>query len=152
MILRLCLLATTFAAISAFRLPAATPRHPTALRDAYRVDLAEHVNRDVDALYDWAAGCGAQQAEAFQITSYDGYDFFAMAGADVPAGTCLLYVPSNMFLSSYGSRQEFGQQEAAEKLIGSLAGSEQHPLFYLYLKVLVEYERGQESPWYPWRE
>jgi len=25
-------------------------------------------------------------------------------------------------------------------------------LFYLFLKVLAEYERGQDSSWYYWRE
>ena len=63
-----------------------------------------------------------------------------------------MYVPSNMFLTSYGAKEEFGQCEAAEKLIGNLAGADQFPLFYLFLKVLVEYERGNDSPWYPWRE
>mmetsp|Transcript_29186 Transcript_29186/g.47904 ORF Transcript_29186/g.47904 Transcript_29186/m.47904 type:complete len:365 (+) Transcript_29186:2-1096(+) len=73
-----------------------------------------------------------------------------MAGADIPAGTCVLYVPSNLYLTSYGSKQEFGEQEEAESLIGNLAGADQFPLFYLFLKILVEYERGQDSSWFPW--
>lgn len=55
-----------------------------------------------------------------------------------------------MYLTSYNARQEFGQMEESEKLIGSLAGSDQFPLFYLFLKILVEYERGVNSDWYPW--
>jgi hypothetical protein len=61
-----------------------------------------------------------------------------------------MYVPSSAFLTSYGSRSEFGRMEGAEKLIGNLAGADQFPLFYLFLKVLVEYERGEDSGWYPW--
>lgn len=40
--------------------------------------------------------------------------------------------------------------EEAETLISNLSGVDQFPLFYLFLKVLVEYERGQDSPWYTW--
>lgn len=55
-----------------------------------RIDLSEYANRDVNAMQEWAVGVGAQQSESFAITSYDGYDFFAMAGTDTPAGTCIL--------------------------------------------------------------
>jgi len=160
-ILRVHLLLATSATISAFQIPerifSPTPdrsiptRRPTTLQQSYRgVDLSENANRDINSMHEWGYGYGVQQAEAFQLTSWDGYDFFAMAGADVPAGTCVLYVPRSIFLTSDGSKQEFGPQEAAEKLIGSLAGSDQYPLFYLFLKILVEYELGKDSPWYPW--
>lgn len=149
---------------SAFRNPATssspypihhrTPRRcpDTALRDSYTIDLSESANRDIDSMHEWAHGYGVQQHEGFALTSYDGYDFFAMAGADITAGTCILYVPSSLYLTSYGALEEFGRMEEAEKLIGSLAGAEEFPTFYLFLKVLVEYERGQDSAWYPWRE
>ena len=156
------LLCTTTPTTSAFHNPTnnlSPIRHPkqqqcsTALHNnGYCADLSEYANRDINAMHDWAYNYGVQQAEGFSLTSYDGYDFFAMAGEDIPAGTCVLYVPSNLYLTSYGSKQEFGQQEEAESLIGNLAGADQFPLFYLFLKILVEYERGQDSSWFPWRE
>ena len=73
-----------------------------------------------------------------------------MTSEAVAAGTCVMYVPSNMFLTSYGAKQEYGQQTEAEKLIQSLAGADQFPLFYLFLKLVVEYEQGDQSAWYPW--
>mmetsp|Transcript_26367 Transcript_26367/g.56045 ORF Transcript_26367/g.56045 Transcript_26367/m.56045 type:complete len:461 (-) Transcript_26367:260-1642(-) len=148
---------------SAFHNPPPTPinlspiRHPinrrcsnTALRNDYCVDLSEDANRDINSMHEWAYNYGVQQHEGFALTSWDGYDFFAMAGTDIPAETCVLYVPANLYLTSYGSLEEFGKLEEAEKLIGSLAGADEFPLFYLFLKVLVEYERGQDSPWFSW--
>lgn len=102
-------------------------------------------------MQEWAYNCGVQQAEGLQLTSHDEwFDIYAMATTDVPAGTCVMYIPSNMFLTSYGAKQEFGEQEKAETLIGNLGGADQFPMFYLFVKVLVEYERGEESAWYPW--
>ena len=115
------------------------------------IDISEYAARDTNYLQEWAYNCGVQTADGLQLTSDDGgYDIYAMTNTDVPSGSCILYVPSNMYLTSYNARQEFGQLEESEKLIGSLAGSDQFPLFYLFLKVLVEYERGINSDWYPW--
>jgi len=55
-----------------------------------------------------------------------------------------------VFLTSYGAKQEYGQQTESEKLIQSLAGADQFPLFYVFLKLVVEYEQGDQSAWYPW--
>lgn len=116
------------------------------------VDVSEYAIRDTTHLQEWAYSCGVQTAgDGFQLTSDDGgYDIYAMTQTDLPSGSCILYVPSNMYLTSYNARQEFGQLVESEKLIGSLAGSDQFPLFYLFLKVLVEYERGSSSDWYAW--
>ena len=122
------------------------------LRDS-RVDLSEDAVRDTDSLQEWAAAvCGVQQSEGLVLFSDDAgwRDVQVATAADAPAGTCVMYVPRSAFLTSYGSRSEFGGMEGAEKLIGNLAGADQFPLFYLFLKVLVEYERGTESAWYPW--
>jgi len=121
-------------------------------RDA-RVDLTEYAVRDTDSLQEWAsAACGVRQSEGLVFFSDDdGWrDVQIATTIDAPAGTCVMYVPSSAFLTSYGSRSEFGRMEGAEELIGNLAGADQFPLFYLFLKVLVEYERGAESGWYPW--
>lgn len=101
---------------------------------------------------EWAYNCGEQHAESIQLTCDDGWglDYHPITSDYIAAGTCVMYVPANMFLTSYGAKQELGQQAEAEKLIGNLAGADQFPLYYLFLKLVVEYERGQESAWYPW--
>ncbi|KAL7540459.1 hypothetical protein ACHAXR_010128 [Thalassiosira sp. AJA248-18] len=148
----------------AFHNPLAPLRHPrqqqqppqqqctknTALKNG-RVDLSENAPRDIQSMQEWSYNCGVQHHEGLQLTSDDGwFDIYAATNTDIPAGTSVMYVPANMYLTSYGSKQEFGQQEGAEKLIGNLAGTDQFPLFYVFLKVLVEYERGEDSPWYYW--
>ena len=118
-----------------------------------RVDISEDAVRDTDYLQEWAANtCGVQQREGLVLFSNNAgwQDVQIATTTDAPAGTCVMYVPSSAFLTSYGSRSEFGRLEGAEKLIGSLAGANQFPLFYLFLKVLVEYERGADSAWQPW--
>ncbi|KAL7553642.1 hypothetical protein ACHAWF_016949 [Thalassiosira exigua] len=128
------------------------PRRTTSLHDAaYYVDLSEDAPRDLGSMQQWAYDCGVQTAEGVRLSSHDGWvDAYVASDVDLPAGTCALYVPANMYLTSYGAQMEFGKLEEAEKLIGNLAGADQFPLFYLFVKVLVEYERGQDSAWYPW--
>lgn len=75
---------------------------------------------------------------------------FAVATEDIPAGSAIMYTPANMFISSYGAKEEFGTLEKAEKMIQDLAGPEQLPMFYVFVKLLYEYEQGTESPWFPW--
>lgn len=143
---------------SAFSHPARLPSEPptqiiSRSRTASfqtKVDLSEFAVRDVSALQDWAYNYGVQQMDGFELTSDDGLDVYPRTNVDAPAGSSVLYVPANLFLTSYSAREEFGVQQEAEKLIGALAGSDQFPLFYLFLKVLNEYNLGEESPWYPW--
>ena len=92
--------------------------------------------RDTDSLQEWAAAvCGVQQSEGLVLFSDDAgwRDVQVATAADAPAGTCVMYVPRSAFLTSYGSRSEFGGMEGAEELIGNLAGADQFPLFYLFL-------------------
>ena len=120
--------------------------------DGYVVDITEGVPRDIQYMQEWAYNCGEQHAESIQLTCDDGWglDYYPVTSDFISAGTCVMYVPSNMFLTSYGAKQEYGQQLESEKLIGNLAGADQFPLFYLFLKLVVEYELGQDSAWYPW--
>jgi hypothetical protein len=54
-----------------------------------------------------------------------------------------------MIFSSNQARQEF-YSEAAEDLLDRLGTAGKIPQFYLVLNILTEYERGDESPWFPW--
>jgi len=99
---------------------------------------------------EWAAACGVQRADGFQLTSEDGVDVSVMTTQDLAAESPVLFVPGEMILSSSRAVQEFGRLEAAEKLINGLNVSDQIRQFYLMLKILFEYEKGEESPWFPW--
>jgi len=115
------------------------------------VDLSENAQRDVSTMSQWAEGYGVQKGDGFEITSYDGQDFFAVTQADMPAGSPVLYVPSDMVFSSAKAGQEFGG--ALGEAEGQLAAAnlqEFFPLFRVFVKVLIEYENGEASAWYPW--
>lgn len=73
-----------------------------------------------------------------------------MTDANLPAETPVLYVPEAMILSSRKAQQEFGKVETAEQRLVSSKAADHIPHFYLFLKILREYETAEQSPWYPW--
>lgn len=114
------------------------------------VDIDENASRDIGAMDEWATNCGVQRTDDFQLTSEDGVDWSVMTTQPLAEGSPVLSVPGNMILSATGARQELGQVQAAEDLLGRLGDGDHFPQFYLFLKILTEYERGDESPWFPW--
>jgi hypothetical protein len=114
------------------------------------VNIDERAPREIDMFDQWATTCGVQKAEGFQLTSADGLDMSVMTTQDLPANTPVVFVPSNMIISSNQAIQEFGRVEAVEQQLTNLDASSQIRYFYLMLKILVEYEKGDASPWYPW--
>uniref|UniRef100_A0A7S4NGF0 SET domain-containing protein n=1 Tax=Odontella aurita TaxID=265563 RepID=A0A7S4NGF0_9STRA len=114
------------------------------------IAIDENVERDVYSMEEWAANCGVQRAEGFQLISEDGgNDFGVMAALDLPAGSPVLFVPSQMILSS--NAEEYGEQLAlAEDQLGQAGLGGKIPLFRLFIKVLAEYKKGDQSPYHPW--
>jgi len=114
------------------------------------VNIDENCPRDVQTFDEWAASCGVQRTGGFQLTSEDGVDISAMTTEDLPAESPVLFVPNQMILSSQRAIEEIGRVEEAEKRLVSTKAAEHVPNFYLFLKILKEYEMGDQSPWYPW--
>lgn len=115
------------------------------------INLSSSVERDVYTMADWAAGYGVQQAEGVQLTSYDGKDYFPSATTDIPAGSPVMYVPGDLVFSSSKSVSEFGQSMTqCENQLVQAGLQERVPLFRVFFKVLAEYEKGENSAWYPW--
>ena len=123
--------------------------------------MAEDAPREIAAMDEWAATCGVQRADGVELilTECDNYgngidsqDVSVVTTQDLPAKSPVLCVPSDMILTSDRAVAELGRQEDAEKLLGSLNAATPDHLrhFYLFLKILVEYEKGPDSPWYPW--
>ena len=115
------------------------------------VNLSPAVERDVYPMADWAANSVVQQAEGVQLTSYDGKDYFPVTQAACPAGSPVMYVPNNLIMTSSKAAQEFGASlsQCENKLVA--AGLEhQVPLFRVFFKIIAEYEKGDQSPWFPW--
>mmetsp|Transcript_8888 Transcript_8888/g.19961 ORF Transcript_8888/g.19961 Transcript_8888/m.19961 type:complete len:435 (+) Transcript_8888:198-1502(+) len=107
--------------------------------------------RDVYTMADWAANCGVQQAEGVQLTSYDGNDYFSMTQADIPAGSCVMYVPSDLVFTSTNAAREFGDSlYQCESRLVAASLQDKVPLFRIFFKILAEYEKGEQSAWFPW--
>ena len=132
--------------------PAASPRSSTALN----VLVSEYATREVDAMETWTMEYGAQKAEGIELYTADGgKDYQLITQSFVPAGTTLLYVPSQLVLSSDGVLQEYGEwlSPAEQELVRSDSGTAKRlPLFRLMVKILAEYEKGRESPYFPYMD
>ena len=116
------------------------------------ITLDEDTPRDISTFQSWAFdSCGVQKADGFDLVTEDGKDYFAVTRSPVQQGNPVLYVPEGMVISSRKSAQEFGQfltdckdELEASDLLHML------PLFLVFVKILVEYQKATNSPYYPW--
>ena len=112
--------------------------------------------RDVYSMEAWAAQNGMQKDPGVELYTDDGSDYQLMTQSDISAGQTAVFVPANIVLNSMSVQQEFGpslqEAEAALLQFDSKQGAAQYrlPLFRLMVKILVEYEKGQESLFFPW--
>jgi len=120
--------------------------------------------RDVYSMEEWATQYGLQKAPGVELYSEDGgSDYSLITQSGVAAGETVLWVPASIVLNSASVEQEFGLdclQEAEAVLVqvdefAMMKGkySESHfrlPLFRLMVKILSEWEKGQESIYFPW--
>lgn len=124
------------------------------------VDIEERAPRDVPAFNEWADQCGVLRAGGFQLVRNPdaeaqqlGDDWLAVTAEDLPSNTGVLQVPANLIWSSSSARQELqqlGDVDEAVETLARLGAGAQTPQFYLVVKLLVEWERGDQSPWFPW--
>jgi len=114
------------------------------------VNVHESAPRDVAAFDEWASACGVQRSPGFQLTSQDGMEYSAVTAEGIPAQSPVLFVPSMMILTSNQAKAEFGRCEAAEQRLVSAKAADHISHFYLFLKILREYEMGEQSQWFPW--
>jgi hypothetical protein len=117
------------------------------------VNCDENANRDVVTMEEWASACGVQRVDGFQLAgkNIDGFlDVSAMTSQDIPTNSPVLFVPNEMIMSSNKAVEEFGRVEDAEELIFKSGAETELRHYYLMLKILVEWERGEASPWFPY--
>ena len=103
-------------------------------------------------MQNWAQQYGVQLADGVEIGSSDGEDYSVITNSFIPAGSPVMFVPADIIMSSGDVEAEFGGQlQAAEQTLMEFEGTAQRlPLFRLMIKVLAEYEKGQDSPWFPY--
>jgi hypothetical protein len=113
----------------------------------------EYAQRDVYAMEEWSVQYGVQKVDGIELYSEDGSDYQLVSQASIPAGSSVIFVPAGMVLSSNAVVEEFGGslQQAEQVLVQMDQGQEKRlPLFRLMAKILAEYDKGQDSPFFPW--
>ena len=113
----------------------------------------EYAQRDVYSMEEWAMQYGAQKAPGIELYTEDGSDYQYVAQQGLQGGQTALYIPPDIVLNSASIQQEFGQSltGAEQVVVGIDRGTQARlPLFRLMIKILSEYEKGQDSPFYPW--
>jgi len=132
----------------------ATALHQFAPAMGGLIDVTdEYAQRDVYAMEEWATQYGLQKDPGVELYTADGSDYQLITQSGASAGQTLLYVPSDIVLNSAAIEQEFGAslQGAENVVVGIDQGTQARlPLFRLMVKILSEYEKGTESPFYPW--
>ena len=113
------------------------------------LDLNENVDRDIAGMDQWTYDVGVERIGGVQIDSQDGNDFSLYTTEPIAAGNFLIKVPAEVTFSSSQVKQELDVQAAVDYLV-RLGAGDQAPDFYLFVKVLAEYEKGDDSPWFPW--
>ena len=110
----------------------------TALK--YSIDITENAPRDTTTLTEWAINYGTQISDSLELTSSsnDVNNVYATSNQNLGTETPILSVPSDLILTGQKARQELGTEtNGAEQQ--SLMLSD-HQQFYLFLKILKEYE------------
>lgn len=116
------------------------------------INIDENAERDIVTFDQWLSVCGVQRVDGFQLTpvSEQPLDVGVMTTQDLPAQSPIAFVPNEMMLSANRAKEEIGTLDAAEKRLVSAKAAEHVPKFYLFLKILKEFELGDQSPYYPW--
>uniref|UniRef100_A0A7S2NSD2 SET domain-containing protein n=1 Tax=Leptocylindrus danicus TaxID=163516 RepID=A0A7S2NSD2_9STRA len=119
------------------------------------LDTREQASRNMQPFDGWLSQCGVQRCNGFQFTSTDGLDWSIMTTENLPSGSPIIGVPEGMILSSNKAKQELEQMsrggvQDAVKQLGMIGAAASIPEFYLTTKILLEYEREQQSPYFPW--
>lgn len=118
----------------------------------YKVDVSENAARNYNSFIEWANYYGIVQ-ENFQLNPKSD-NWGAVAAVAAPAGSRVLLVPAVMRLWSQTLRQEFAAVEPmVNQYIDPTTSNGDIDLrnhFYLFLKVLQEYDLGDQSPYFSW--
>lgn len=119
---------------------------------ALNVLISEYATREVNSMVTWAENYGMQKVDGVELFSEDDKDYELITNSAIEAGSTILYAPSDIVLNSDSILYEMGDYIAeAEAQLQIDSGTAQRlPLFRLMVKILVEYEKLEKSPYYPW--
>lgn len=111
------------------------------------------IPRDLDAFKEWSDSNGVLLADGLELLSSEDGDWSLNLSKDLKEAQCLLTIPKSMILSSTKVKAELGTRvEKAAKYFKSKKIEDQSHQFYLWIRLLQEYEKGSESRWYGWMQ
>lgn len=139
----------TFVA-DAFHVPSITFRRQQVV--SFAISVEEETERDLSQLGDWATHFGIVGSDGFTLVPTSEDDWAAEATMDLPKNSQVLQVPQDIILSSPAIRLEIGEEKlkSALEFLKSKGIAHQTGQFLLFLKILMEYEKEEESFWYVW--
>ncbi|VEU36590.1 unnamed protein product [Pseudo-nitzschia multistriata] len=152
---------TKITALSAFQ-SSEQASHKTSSRCSTYTDVDQpssslatdgNLNRDIKALESWAQGQGVSKGNGFVLSENNIGDWSVSVTDAGRSGELVLQIPSSLVLSSAVIREEkeiFDNSSAAIEFLKSNKLDSQVDQFLLWLKVLREYEKGEESKFHPW--
>jgi hypothetical protein len=111
------------------------------------------IPRDLDAFKEWSDAHGIILAEGLELLSSDEGDWSLNHSKDLKEAQCLLTIPKSMIMSSTKVKKELGSKvEKASSYLKDKKIEEQCHQFYLWIRLLQEFEKGSESRWYGWMQ
>jgi len=131
--------------------PDANRNHLKSLRLSNQISIDESAPRDVDGLQYWAAENGVFRENGFEIYQLEDGSFGAMTSTGGQKGGRLLGVPEFMHITSKKVFEESRDvvapalQVLNDKGVGHLI-----PQFLVFVKILKEYYKGDQSDYFPW--
>lgn len=120
------------------------------------IATAELAPRNIPSLEQWAIQSGVQKVDGLELYTEDGLDYEYMTTQDIPSGTTVMYIPAEVCLSSSAVAQELsansptGGVAAAVDKLNKIGGQNSVADFYLFLKLLAEYEAEENSAYFGW--
>jgi SET domain len=160
-LLTLLLFSSSYYPIAGFQIPRASLKGPVreSITELSALQLEETTPREYNNFVNWAGYYGVYTENGFQITEQNG-DWSVMTNMPIRNGARVLFVPAMLTIASQRVRQEdFAAYEATIAQYfdrphpNALPNDEDlAPKFYLFLKILQEYELGDQSPYFAWMD
>jgi hypothetical protein len=122
-------------------LPIYTSLYSTAYGYEAPINIEEDAPRDIASFEEWAYNYGIQRCEGHTLTSsqeeYGQPDIYAATDVEIPEGSCVLYVPEELILTSTKAMEELRgpEMQAAEKVLRSINAEDELRQYYLMIKV-----------------
>jgi hypothetical protein len=109
--------------------------------------------RDLDSFKTWSEENGVNIVGGLDLSSSNEGDWSLNLSKSLEEAQCLLTIPNSLILSSTKIRKELGAEtlKAVDYLKAKNIEEQSHQ-FYLWIRLLQEYEQGEDSRWHGWMQ